>query len=528
MTERQFPQPDNESVSPSEFTNEFVKRFEYNPFEEFVSSLEIPDDEVRLYVLPNRQFAPIEDSLMYLGHVQSVPESDLGLQREQFRVFSDRKRGRIGNTDVSVGIVNLHVKKSEDDSSQKAFLVQYARNPQESFGNDEYGNPKRETFNDGIVNVLMTPSGEIYTTMMLPNGEYRLDSFVPPYGKKVGQSYPKDEIDALNSFKKSGVSPRFFPLLQKAAMLTTAVSDTYLKRDRDYKESERSFLLTDSEISTYNFSKNGISPELAEVVGLDDLEHPLKNLVHEDLIPEQSHVYLTDSLEEMVKTLAHGGYPMPVMFRSYKHGVYVSENAPWNVDQAALGFQELLAYNSDISLQKGSILTKTKLPEHTNSWESIYSLLQHNLILQAYEETLSEQAKAEFMAFCDENVSQIKHLGNHTYLTTEIPENDQKSPYKFNHYSERSKNKYLAGFLAGMMTMPKELFRYWADPPLWGDGTERWHWTPKGMKELMAKHGFNVDQIQQSKIHPPFVRHITKDGTIEMADRPFANPSQVL
>jgi hypothetical protein len=98
------------------------------------------------------------------------------------------------------------------------------------------------------------------------------------------------------------------------------------------------------------------------------------------------------------------------------------------------------------------------------------------------------------------------------------------SPYAFRNFSRRQQEKILAGFIAGIMTMNKDLFPYWAGPPLKGDGTQRRDWVPEGIEDMLEANGFHTERIPVSVVHEVGVSGIGEHGSLELEERPFADP----
>ncbi len=516
---------ESEEIDPIEILSGFRRRLNHDPFRQVIDELEFPQESAPKPYLQDRQFQPLEGAFRLMGCEQSVPHDELEAKSAGWRPIYHPQLGMIGRAEIQTGLVNLHIDR--DGTNPQVVLAQYAHNSRE-----EVVNGNTENYNDGIVNVLAEPNGTIYSMMMTADGDYTLSSFVPNFGENSGLSYPEDERDALAIVKKNTPrNPNFFPLMGKAAILTTLACDTYRGRERDYTQAEKNLFLTDSGVREYNFNREGLTPELAAFLGTETTTHPLSGLVDENLIPENSKVFVVENYSGLISNLAQGGYPFPQVFRSHETGMYVSRNAVWDQPDATYGFEEFLG-SQEFGLGENGRATilPANRPEgyYQEEWQTPLKVVAHNLLLQVFQETLDDEKKNELIEFCNQNVRQAKHLTNHAVgLRTEIPDQgDNKSPYSFNKYSRPKQEKMLAGFISGIMTANRDMLRYWSAKPLWGednDDSTRWQWAPQGIKEVMDSMGFRTDNLPITKIYPPFVREV-RNGIEERADRPYANP----
>lgn len=502
MGERKFF-PDEDKINAQEFLDNFGKKLTKSPWENLNLNFE---GEAQI-ALQDRQFQPLENALLMIGFEPSVPSDELHLKLNNLRPFKNTIYGRLGNTEVQAGVIKLHVSEPGKDNPE-VMLIQYAHNPSDKIG----PSGELEFYNEGIANVMLLPDGSIYSLAMHSDGQYRLFSFGTPFSGKVGLEYPQNELKTLNKIRE--VTPdvrRMYPLMAKLAILSTAAADVYLNRSRNYDQAEKNLMIIKGEVKSYKITKGGIDSELAKKFHLDRNKHPLKDLVEEGLIPEESEVVVMEDYEGLLRTLGELGYPIPTLFRSHELGIYVSNNAPWEKSDESWGIRDVLDTRG-VKIDKATILPTNWPKTYKYSWALPEAILKHNLLLQVYEEKLSREAKEDFLDFGEEVVRQAKQLVSHTYLNVNIPDKNPNPPYSFDKYSKTEQNKLMAGFIAGIMTMPMDLFQYWYGPPLWGNGTERWHWVPEGMRELMQNRGFKVENIEKSKIYPPHVREVGKHG----------------
>lgn len=431
------------------------------------------------------------------------------------------KRGELRGIDVHTGSIVLD--SEEDLSPVETMFFQYVHNPREEYA--ETGQPVID--NDGVANVFLQSDGRIQAISMLPgvNSPILFCPFVPDNIRKNELAYPADVTEALRDIRSNHgrIDPMHLPLIGKLGILVTAAADIWLDRKAQSDESVEKLIKISGDINHFTVEKDSIDSRAATFFGAPVDEHPLTGLVDEELIPEKVDIIQMEGYEEFLKSAVGNGYQLPTFFRSHEMGVYFSDKSPFEDDLAGSHMREILGYNGVTDVSRGIIVPSEWPSTYKGDWSKPFSYLRHQLVLAAYED-LPENVRTDMINVCSESVEESVYLRNHTYLRTEIPKISSETPYAFRNYSRQQQEQILGGFIAGALTLNKDIFPYWRGPHLHGDGSSMWDWIPQEIPRMLEENGFHVDRAPQSRIHPLYVRGENRDGTPDMMDRPFANP----
>lgn len=474
-----------------------------------------PDTVPKRHAVDARQIHPIEQ-ILQAYHQGMTPQGS----SYEFYPIDYYKRGTLGGVDVHSGTIELDIK--EEFSPVRTMFFQYVHNPREGY--DE-----NENFimnNDGVANVFLQSDGRMQAFAMLPSASSPAlyFPFAPDGIRQRELPYPQGVSDAEESIRNvhTHISPQHLPLMSKLGRMVTAASDIWLDRQTNYQPTE-TLMKISGDIVPHRISKEGMDRMSADFFGAPSDEHPLAGLVDASLIPDTFDVIEMEKYEEFIKLALQNGYKLPSFFRSHEMGLYFSEASPFDDEAPGSHMQEILGYNGVTDVSRGLIVPSQFPTGYKGEWNNPLSYLRHQMMLAVYED-LPDEVRESMLVKCSELVERSVELLNHTYLSPEIPALDASSPYAFKNYSHRQQEKILGGFIAGIMTMNKDLFPYWAGPPLRGDGSSRLNWVTEGMADLLEENGFYVSQVPASKIHPLYMRGFNRDGTSDMSDRPFANP----
>ncbi len=472
--------------------------------------------------IQDRQVLPLERMLLHLGYESAPPlfitEED---RRNNRRPVQNMSIGRIGYTYLNAGYLSLGIAKPEENNLQGIFF-QYTHRPrlEKSPISDNL-----EYYNDGVANVFMTEEGIIYGMVMFPNEDYAIfQPWRPSEIKMIGKDYPDSAMEALNIVRTSAMEAQTsIPFSPKLAMLMLLAADTYSGVERDYMEAEKEILIIGGNIEHHKITKEGLSTELADFFGVEEGQHPLKDLVNEELIPPDIDVVIVDDYMKLLVNLIEGGFPLPNFFRSSDRGLYTSVFAPWDNPGASFGFREILGFHG-LDFDRAIILP-SEAPDTHYAWDAPWEILKHHSLLQVFEELPTDKMQYLF-DFYEECVPQVKQLLNPSYSGVRVPDKDDKtSPYSFTKYSPKEQARILGAFLAGVMTIGKPIHRYWSSEPVWGDGTDQWHHLPELIQEILAEAGFKIENAPEKTIYPFFMR--PSGSVTEEWAWPTANDSTV-
>lgn len=430
------------------------------------------------------------------------------------------KRGVLRGIDIHSGSVILDA--VEDLSPVETVFFQYVHNPREEY--DEQG--QLTTYNDGVANVFLQSDGRIQGVTMLPdpNSPILFVPFAPDSIRKNELVYPTHVTDALRDIRTTynQIDARHLPLISKLGTMVTAAADIWLDREAEHDEQAEKLIKIPGIITRYSIEKNSIDSRAATFFGAPVDEHPLAGLVNENLLPEKVDVIQMENYEQFLKSAVSNGYTLPTFFRTHEMGLYFSDKSPFEDDLAGSHMREILGYNGIPDVTRGIVVPSEWPTNYNGDWSKPLAFLKHQLVLAAYED-LPEEVRTEMIEKCNEVVDNSVYLRNHTYQRTEIPDLNSKPPYAFKNYSRYQQEKILGGFIAGALTLNKDIFPYWRGPHLHGDGSSMWDWIPQEIPTMLEESGFHIDRAPQSIIHPLSIRGFNRDGSLDRADRPFAN-----
>jgi hypothetical protein len=463
-----------------------------------------------------RQVQPIE-RVLEAYHPGMIPKNS----DNQIYPIDNYKRGDIGGVDTHTGSLELDLE--EEFSPVTTLFFQYAHNSHESF--DTAGNLLSD--NDGVANVFLQPDGRIQGVIMLPDATSPAlyYTFAPDPIRANELAYPQNVNETLLQMREvySHIDPKHLPLISNLGRMVTAVADMWLDRESKGNDKIETLLKISGDINRYTVGKNSGERSGTEFVKVPLGGDLLSGLVAEDLIPEKIEVIELERYEEFLKSALMHGYKIPPLFRSHEMGLYFSESSPFDDGVSGSHMREILGYNGMEDVSRGLIVPSEWPTAYKGSWNDPLSFLKHQMLLATYED-LPDEVRTEMIERCNELVDNSVYLRNHTFLSTEVPALDAVTPYAFKNYSREQQERILGGFIAGILTINKDLFPYWAGPQLHGDGDSRLDWVPEGVADMLEEHGFYVSQAPSSIVHPLHVRGFNRDGTLDVMDRPFANP----
>jgi len=439
----------------------------------------------------------------------------------QWYPIDNYKRGDLRGVDVHTGSIELN--QEEDLSPVETMFFQYAHKPFEGY--DPQGN--FIAYNEGVANVFLQPDGRIQAMTLIPEegSSVLFYPFVPDEIRKNELAYPSNTAEALRDMRTAYnyIDPRHLPLMSKLGAMVTAAADIWLDRDVDSGKDREPLIKIPGDLLTYSIGKDRTDSKASRYFGAPVDEHPLAGLVDKALIPEKLDIIEMEGYEQFLKSALTEGYTLPPFFRSHEMGVYFSENSPFDDGTSGSHMREILGYNGITDVSQGLIVPTDWPSNYKGDWATPLAYLKHQLVLAAYE-GLPEDTRSEMIEHCNELVDRSVYLRNYTSINTEIPDLDPSSPYSFKNYSRQQQEKILGGFIAGILTMNKDIFPYWRGPQLHGEGGSKLDWIPEGISEMLEEKGFHVLQAPEPKIHPLFIRGVNRDGTQDVAIRPYANP----
>jgi hypothetical protein len=278
----------------------------------------------------------------------------------------------------------------------------------------------------------------------------------------------------------------------KASLLTLVAMDAYRSKLRNYQDEYQQIFGLFGRVDGYSLHKQQDLGILSEKLRGYTLSSLLSYTVKESLIPSHVDIYVVEDYREFLRALHISGTPLPRFAGNFSDGFYASFSADWEDMDVSQGIADVFK-QKQVRFSKGIIVPAELVRDQRKNGNELLAALRYHALFAVYDQ-MPASHKRKLISFGEKHIPDVRVLFAFTHIqSSDVPLIDKdRDEYAFDQYPDELKHWFLSNAVVSAIV---EEDRRPKGRPIWGDGSDKWHFLPKGMMQVLSEIGWHTTSM---------------------------------